>query len=50
MSNGHASAITDANLADVKEFASSGRAIPAVIVAAIIARLENAERALSAGA
>ncbi len=40
--------INDADLADVKAFVVSGRPIPAIIAAALIARLENSEHGRAA--
>jgi len=43
MLNHLAAPINDADLADVKAFVASGRPIPAIIAAALIARLESSE-------
>lgn len=43
MLNHLAAPIDDADLAAVKTFVANGRPIPAVIAAALIARLENPE-------
>jgi len=46
----NAAPINDADLAAVKSFIDAGRPIPAVIVAALIARLEDSERGFGAEA
>lgn len=43
MRNNPVTAITDSELKDVVDLIEKGRSIPAVIVAAIIERLESAE-------
>ncbi len=40
--------ISDADLADVEMLAASGRAIPALLVKAVIARLRDSEQKLAA--
>ena len=45
MAGGHH--ISDDELSDVRKFVAQGRAIPAVIVAAILSRMDRAEAALA---